>query len=111
MKTENSDSQKDLNANPESRLNTNKPVSKPQQSPESGRSGERFPESQQARDEMERVKHEQAEKKEKKKKDDDIELLADDVAGSVSTRDTGSNPTDIAGVADIDRGMGRARRK
>lgn len=107
MKTENSDSQKDLNANPESKLNTNKPVSKPQQSPESGRSGERFPESQQARDEMEKVKHEQQEKK----KDDDIELLADDVAGSVSTRDTGSNPTDIAGVADIDRGLGRSRRK
>lgn len=111
MRTENSDSEKDLNANPESRLNTNKPITKPDQLPDDGRTDERFPESQQARDEMERVKHEQLEKEAKKKKDDDIELLADDVAGSVSSRDTGSDPTDIAGVADIDRGLGRSRRK
>ena len=94
MRTENRDSEKDLNANPDSRLNTNKPVSKP----------ERFPESQQARDEMERQHPAE-------KKDDDIEMLAGDVSGTVSERDTGSDPADIAGVADIDRGMRRSRRK
>ena len=94
MKRENRDSEKDLNANPESRLNTNKPVSKP----------ERFPESHQAHDEIE--------KKEKdKKKDSEIELLADEVKGTVSSRDTGSDPDDIAGVSDLDGGLRRARRK
>ena len=107
MRTENNDSEKDLNANPESKLNTNKPISKPGQVPDDGRRHEdRFPESQQARDEMERLKEEQ-----QKEKDDDIELLADDVQGTVSTRETGSSPEDIAGVADIDRGMRRSRRK
>ena len=92
MRTENSDSERDLNANPESRLNTNKPVSKP----------DRFPESQQAKDEIEKTRHED--------KDDDIELLAGEVEGTVSSRDTSSDPEDIAGVADIDRGMRRRRR-
>src|SRR3546814_18997891 len=59
---------------------------------------DRFPESQQARDEMERLKEEQ-----QKEKDDDIELLADDVQGTVSTRETGSSQEDIDGVDDIDR--------
>jgi hypothetical protein len=93
MKTENWDSEKDLNANPESKLNTNRPASKP----------ERFPESRQAQDEEEKLRH--------KKRDTDIEQLADDVAGSVGERETGSNPADIAGVSDIDRGMRRSRRK
>lgn len=87
------DSEKDLNANPESSLNTNRPVSKP----------DRFPESAQAKDEEEKRRH--------KKRDSDIEALADDVAGSVGQRETGGNPEDIAGVSDIDRGMRRARRK
>jgi hypothetical protein len=98
MRTDNRDSEKDLNANPESRLNTNKPVSKP----------DRFPESNQAKDELEKVEHPHNEQPEK---DDDIELLAQDVEGTVSSRDTSSDPDDIAGVADIDRGMRRARRK
>jgi hypothetical protein len=93
MKTENKNSEKDLNANPDSKLNTNKPVSK----------DERFPESQQARDEMERQSP-------KAEKDDDIELLADEVKGTVSSRDTSSSPDDIAGVADIDRGLRRGKR-
>lgn len=93
MKTENWDSEKDLNANPESELNTNKPVTKP----------ERFPESRQAKDEEE--------KRRNRKRDADVEQLADDVAGSVGERETGSNPSDIAGVSDIDRGMRRSRRK
>ena len=93
MKTENWDSEKDLNANPESKLNTNRPVSKP----------ERFPESRQAQDEEEKLRN--------KKRDTDIEQLADDVAGSVGERETGSNPADIAGVSDIDLGMRRSRRK
>jgi hypothetical protein len=93
MRTDNRDSEKDLNANPDSRLNTNKPISKP----------ERFPESQQARGEMER----QADQE----KDDNIELLAGEVAGTVSNRDTSSDPEDIAGVADIDRGLRRGKRR
>ncbi len=93
MRTENKDSEKDLNANPESKLNTNRPVSKP----------DRFPESLQAKDQVKREAGGE--------KDDDIELLAQDVQGTVSDRDTGSDPEDIAGVSDLDRGMRRARRK
>ncbi|MEX2234661.1 MAG: hypothetical protein WD824_21025 [Cyclobacteriaceae bacterium] len=93
MKTDNKNSEKDLNANPESRLNTNKPVKKPG----------KFPESQQAKDELEKLEHE--------KKDSDIELLADDVKGTVSSRDTSTDPEDIAGISDLDSGMRRARRK
>lgn len=93
MRTDNKNSEKDLNANPESRLNTNKPLARPG----------KFPESRQARDEMKKKAH--------KKKDDDIELLAADVEGTVGIRKTSSSPDDIAGVADLDRGMRRARRK
>lgn len=89
------DSEKDLNANPESRLNTNRPVSKP----------DRFPESTQAKDEEAKRRHQ-------KRDDDDLEQLADDVgAGTVSERTTGSNPNDIAGVSDIDHDMRRSRRR
>ena len=73
-------------------MNTNKPIAKP----------DRFPESIQAKDEIQ--------KHDSEKKDDDIELLAGDVKGTVSERDTGSSPNDIAGVSDIDRGMRRSRR-
>lgn len=93
MRTENLDSEKDLNANPESRLNTNRPVAKP----------DRFPESVQAKDEEEKLRH-------KKHDSSNIEQLADDVAGSVGERETGSNPEDLAGVSDLDRGMRRSRR-
>ena len=96
MKTDNRNSEKDLNANPDSSLNTNKPLS--------GR--DRFPESQQARDEKE--KHDRPAGR---RKDDDIELLANDVKGTVSSRDTSSNPEDIAGVSDLDQGMRRSRRR
>jgi hypothetical protein len=92
MKTDNRNSEKDLNGNPESRLNTNKPIAKP----------DRFPESMQAKDEIKRQAN--------PKKDDDIELLAGEVKGTVSDRDTSSSPEDIAGVSDLDRGMRRARR-
>lgn len=92
MKTDNRNSEKDLNANPESGLNTNKPVSKP----------DRFPESHEATGEIR--------KEERKDKDDDIELLAKEVKGTVSERNTGSDPGDTAGVADVDRGMRRSRR-
>lgn len=94
MKTENSNSEKDLNANPESSLNTKKPVPKP----------DRFPESPLTKEEMERRDN-------KAKDDSDIELLADDVEGTVRGRQTSSSPGDIAGVSDLDRGMRRARRK
>lgn len=99
MKTDNRDSEKDLNANPESRLNTNRPISRP---------ADTFPESRQARDEMEKV--ERTEQREQEK-DDNIELLAQDVKGTVSDRDTSSSPEDIAGVSDLDRGMRRASRR
>lgn len=97
MKTDNRNSEKDLNANPNSGLNKNKPLS--------GR--EHFPESQQARDEIAKRKHPE----QRKKKDDDIELLANDVKGTVSDRDTSSDPGDIAGVSDLDNGMRRAKRR
>ena len=113
MRTENKDSEKDLNANPDSKLNTNKPISKPDATTGSRRpdsNQERFPESQQARDEMER-QDEMERSTPAGEKDDEIELLANDVTGTVSSRDTSSSPEDIAGVADLDRGMRRARRK
>lgn len=93
MKTENWDSEKDLNANPESRLNTNRPVTRP----------DRFPESNQAKDEEQKLRN--------RKTDTDIGQLSDEVTGTVGERETGSDPSDIAGVSDIDRGMRRARRK
>lgn len=102
MRTENKDSEKDLNANPESKLNTNKPVSRPPDA---------FPESRQARDEMEKVERVKKTEEREHEKDDDIELLAQDVKGTVSSRDTSSSPEDIAGVADLDRGMRRASRR
>ena len=94
MKTENSDSEKDLNANPESSLNTNKPLKKPNRFPESSAS-----------------KGQEKDRSKAKKKDSDIELLAEDVAGSVGDRETGSSPGDIAGVSDIDTGMRRAKKR
>ncbi|HEU5147135.1 MAG TPA: hypothetical protein VFT90_10490 [Chryseosolibacter sp.] len=102
MRTDNKDSEKDLNANPESRLNTNRPVSRP---------ADTFPESLQARDEMEKVERTDRMEHRENKKDDDIELLAQDVTGTVGARDTSSSPEDIAGVADLDRGMRRASRR
>ncbi len=97
MRTENSDSEKDLNANPDSSLNTNK-TRRPSQP-------ERFPESQQAHGEIEKERRRQ-----ESAKDSDIELLANEVSGTVSSRDTSTDPEDIAGVADIDRRLKRRRR-
>jgi hypothetical protein len=97
MKTDNRDSEKDLNANPDSPLNTNRPLPDPDQT-------ERFPESNVMREELEDSTVEE------EKDDSDIELLADDT-GTVGERTTGTSPSDIAGVADLDRGMRRARRK
>lgn len=42
-----------------------------------------------------------------KKDTSNIEELANDVRGGVGSRVTGSNSEDIAGVADIDRGLER----
>lgn len=92
MRTDNKNSEKDLNGNPESSLNTRRPT------------GERFPESDQARDEIRK-------QKQPHEKDDDIDLLAQDVQGTVSSRDTSSDPEDIAGVSDLDTGMRRSRRR
>src|SRR5690606_39418795 len=66
---------------------------------------ERFPESQQAHGEIEKERRRQ-----ESAKDSDIELLANEVSGTVSSRDTSTDPEDIAGVADIDRRLkiGRA---
>jgi hypothetical protein len=98
MKTDNRDSEKDLNANPESRLNTNRPLPDPDQD------AERFPESNVMREELEDSAVEE------EKDDSDIESLANDT-GTVGERTTGSSPNDIAGVADLDRGMRRAKRR
>src|SRR5690606_13018938 len=92
MKTDNKNSEKDLNANPHSRWNTHEPTG----------SHSRIPESQQTRQESEKGAH--------KKKNEYIELLANDVEGTVSSRDTSTSPDDIAGVSDIDHGMRRSRR-
>lgn len=100
MRTDNSDSEKDLNANPESELNTNRPVSKPD---------DRFPESRQAKDEAERVRKQEGE--DKPADTSDIELLANEVQGTVGSRESSSDPDDIAGVADLDRGMKRGKRR
>lgn len=96
MRTDNRDSEKDLNANPDSKLNTNKPVTRP----------DTFPESNQAKDEFEKRAHE-----EEANRNADLELLAGEVSGTVSSRDTSSSPEDIAGIADLDRGMRRAKRR
>ena len=93
MKTENKDSEKDLNANPESRLNTNKSAAKP------GNSSERTP-----------SKKEREKRKNAGDKNLDSELLADEGSGTVSERSTSSAPSDIAGVADLDNGMRRAKK-
>jgi hypothetical protein len=42
-----------------------------------------------------------------KDKDSDVEDLANDVKGTVGSRQTGTSNEDIAGVADIDRGLER----
>ena len=64
-----------------------------------------FPESQ-----MTKEQRKDAEKV-KGKKDDDIEALADDVDGTVGSRQSSSSPDDIAGVADLDRGLRSRRNK
>jgi hypothetical protein len=102
MKTDNKNSEKDLNGNPESELNTNR----------TSESGDTFPESNLAKDgTLETTKDREDKKARKVKKDSDIELLADDVTGSVGDRSTGTSPGDIAGVQDLDRGMRRAKRR
>jgi len=98
MKTDNRDSEKDLNANPESKLNTNKPLRG------TDKDSDAFPESHVMQDE------ELEDSVIDEKDDSDIESLAADT-GTVSERTTGTSPSDIAGVADLDRGMRRAKRK
>jgi hypothetical protein len=100
MKTDNRNSEKDLNGNPDSDLNANRPSS----------SEDTFPESNFVKDGMPETM-DCDEDKNKKKKDSDIELLAEDVAGTVGDRTTGTSPGDLAGVQDLDRGMRRAKRR
>ena len=102
MRTDNKNSEKDLNANRESRLNTNRPVTRP---------ADTFPESRQAHGEMEKVERTERIEDDNREKDDNIELLAQDVNGTVSARDTSSSPEDIAGVPDLDGGMRRGSRR
>lgn len=74
--------------------------------PRPGRTKEPFPASQMNKDQrkdVERARH-------GKKDDEDLQRLADEIDGTVGSRQTGSSPEDIAGVADLDRGMRRARR-
>lgn len=92
MKTDNKNSEKDLNGNPESGLNTNKPVSKP----------DGFPESP--------MNEEKKNQKKKNRKDSDTEPLLEESPSTVGERTTGTSPSDIAGVADLDTGMKRAKK-
>ncbi|MEO5602332.1 MAG: hypothetical protein ABIR06_15530 [Cyclobacteriaceae bacterium] len=92
MKTDNKNSEKDLNGNPESQLNTNKPASK----------SDGFPESP--------MNEEKKNQKKKNKKDSDTGLLLDESPSSVGERTTGTSPSDIAGVSDLDTGMRRAKK-
>ena len=92
MKTDNKNSEKDLNGNPESQLNTNKPGSKPGGFPESP------------------MNDEKKNQKKKSKKDSDAGPMLDESPSSVGERATGSSPSDIAGVSDIDTGMRRAKK-
>ena len=93
MKTDNKNSEKDLNANPDSSLNQHRTADE----------SRRFPESMHAKDQVRRDDR-------NKEKDDDIELLANEVKGTVSDRNTSSSLEDTAGVSDLDRGMRRGRR-
>ncbi len=77
--------------------------------PHTGMRPDRFPESSMSKDQradVERIRQGRGEKD-----SSDIEQLADDVKGTVGSRETGSSPQDIAGVADLDRGLRRRRRK
>ena len=64
-----------------------------------------FPESQMTKDQRKDAE------KVKSEKDDEIGALADDVDGTVGSRQTSSSPDDIAGVADLDRGLRSRRNK
>lgn len=92
MKTDNKNSEKDLNGNPESRLNTNQPVSKQGSFPESP------------------MNEEKKNQKKKNKKNSDTGPLLDESPSSVGERATGTSPSDIAGVSDLDTGMRRAKK-
>lgn len=65
---------------------------------------ERFPDSSMTKDQRKDTE------KVKEKDDSNIEELAADVEGTVGTRNTSSDPDDIAGVADLDKGLRRAKR-
>ena len=64
-----------------------------------------FPESQMTKEQRKDAEKVQGEKH------DDIEALANDVNGTVGSRQSGSSPEDIAGVADLDRGLRSRRNK
>lgn len=93
MKTENKNSEKDLNGNPESRLNTRKP---------SAKKPGKFPESNLAKDEIAKSKRE-------KVKDSDNKLPADEEDAAATERNSSSELT-ILPVSVISAGMRMARR-
>jgi len=72
---------------------------------------ERFPESNMSKDQREDAEHVEKKRQEPNQDSSDIQQLADDVEGTVGSRVTSSSPDDIAGVADLDRGMRRAKRR
>jgi hypothetical protein len=104
MKTENKKAGKDMNIDPDNRKgdrpesNLNRDIHKNSQS-------ERFPESNMMKDQRKSAD------KARGKDDSNIEELASDVEGTVGSRETGSNPDDIAGVADLDNGLRRSKRR
>jgi hypothetical protein len=95
MKTNKNNSSMNLNRDSENdKLNRKRP-----EGPHSGMRPDRYPEGT-AGENLENAGTD----------DSNIEELAADVEGPVAGRTTSSSPEDIAGVADLDNGMRRARK-
>lgn len=104
MKNEHKKSGKDLNIDLDNEK-TGIPPSKLNRDIHRNLQSERFPESYA----MNEQRTPGAEGREKD--DSNIEELANDVEGTVGTRKTGSNPDDIAGVADLDNDLRRSKKR
>jgi hypothetical protein len=104
MKNEHKKSGKDLNIDLDNEK-TGIPASKLNRDIHRNLQSERFPES----NVMNEQRTPDADASEKD--DSNIEALANDVEGTVGTRTTGSNPDDIAGVADLDNNLRRSKRR
>lgn len=77
--------------------------------PHTGMRPDRFPESSMTKDQRKDV--EKMKRPDGEKEEPTIQELADNLDNTVGRRKTGSSPTDTAGVADLDQGLRRSRRK